>query len=262
MPDVPASHARGVAVVTGAARGIGEAIALRLAEDGLDVAVFDLPQNCERLEIVVAAIREKGRRALAVHGDVSLEADVVSLVERTVRVLGGIDAMVANAGIFSMDPIVDLSVEQFEHIMAVNTRGVMLALKYAGREMINQGRGGRIIAAASWGAKQGLPNMAAYCASKFAVRGLVQSAALEFRQHDITVNGYAPGLIITQMTTLPEDEVNGGPASTALKAAGLPVNTKPGTPAEVAALVSYLASPAARFTTGQCININGGLGMD
>ncbi|KAH9890624.1 NAD-P-binding protein [Cubamyces lactineus] len=234
-PD-PASRA---AVVTGAAQGIGETIALRLADDGFDVVIFDLPGKRGEVEAVVRAIETKGRRALGVFGDVSLEADVVSLVEWTVQEFGGLDVMVANAGIYRSTPILDLKVEEYDSIMAVDTRGVILALKHAGRQMVEQGRGGRILAAASWAAKQGILNASAHSASKFAARGLVQSAALEFLQNNITVNAYAPGLVLTPLALHPDDDINGGPGSTAMKHAGLPTNVQAVTPEEVAELVTY-----------------------
>ncbi|EIW60776.1 NAD-P-binding protein [Trametes versicolor FP-101664 SS1] len=261
MSDASANAAR-VAIVTGAAQGIGEAIALRFARDGFDLALVDLPAKQEQLDAVVKAVEALGARATAVFGDTSLEADVVKYVEKTVQQFGGVDVMVANAGIFSYKPILELSVEEFDNVMGVNARGLMLAIKHAGRQMVKQGRGGRIIAAASYAAKTGIMNSSAYSASKFATRGLVQSAALELRQHKITVNAYAPGLIITPLTTHPDDEKNGGPASTGLKNAGMPQDMKAGTAEDVAELVAYLAKPEAWYVTGQCININGGIAMD
>ncbi|KAL7283027.1 hypothetical protein ACG7TL_002451 [Trametes sanguinea] len=283
MSNAGATQVR-VAVVTGAAQGIGEAVALRLADDGFDVAIFDLPAKRAQVDTVVQTIQGKGRRAISVLGDASLEADVKALVDQAVQQLGGLDVMVANAGVIHIKVILDMEVEEYDHIMAVNARSVMLAIKHAGRHMVKQGKGGRIIAASSLVAKQGpdytiscfttsflahshgartgVATGSAYCASKSAVIGLVQSAALELREHDITVNSYAPGLIITPLSTRPEDELNGGPGSTMMKQAGLPYDFKPGMPEEVAGLVSYIARPEARFITGQSININGGVRMD
>ncbi|OSC96610.1 NAD-P-binding protein [Trametes coccinea BRFM310] len=250
-----------IAIVTGAAQGIGEAIALRLADDGLDVAVMDLPAKEAQVEAVVQAIRAKGRRSIAVLGDVSVEDDMKNAVEKTVDELGGLDVMVANAGIWRPGTVLDMTVEDYDLVMAVNARSVMLAIKYAGRQMVKQGRGGRIMAAASFAARQGVAQASSYCASKFAIRGLVQTAALELLEHNITVNAYAPGLIITPLSIHPDDEVNGGPASTIMKALKLPDIAKPGMPEDIAGLVSYIAKPEARYLTGQCIHINGGMGM-
>ncbi|OJT12239.1 L-2,3-butanediol dehydrogenase [Trametes pubescens] len=144
MSDDNANPAR-VAIVTGAAQGIGEAIALRFARDGFNLTLVDLPEKQEQLDAVVKAVEALGRRATAVFGDASLEADVVKYVEKTVQQFGGVDVMVANAGIFSYKPILELSVEEFDNVMGVNARSLMLAIKHAGRQMVKQGRGGRII---------------------------------------------------------------------------------------------------------------------
>lgn len=154
-----------VAIVTGAAKGIGEAIALRLADDGLDIALFDLPQERAGLDAVAAALKGKGRRALVLVGDVTVEDDVAAMVDSTVAELGGLDVvriftyllydvgahvimafqMIANAGVFWLKPFVDSTTEEWDRMFAVNTRGVMLCYKHAARQMIKQGRGGRII---------------------------------------------------------------------------------------------------------------------
>ncbi|KAI0668486.1 NAD-P-binding protein [Trametes maxima] len=249
-----------VAIVTGAAQGIGKEIALRFAHDGFDIAVVDLPRARERVDEVVKVIKTTGRRSMGIFADVSVEADVIAVVDKTVDVLGSVDVMVANAGIFSLSPITELTVEDFDSIMAVNVLGVMLSMKHSARQMIKQGRGGRIIGGSL--SAVGALNCPAYSASKFAVRGLVQSAALELREHKITVNAYAPGLIITPLTSRPEDEANGGPGSTIMKATGMPSDYKAGMPSDVAELVAYLAKPEAWYVTGQCININGGQIMD
>ncbi|KAI0329864.1 NAD-P-binding protein [Cubamyces sp. BRFM 1775] len=254
-----------VALVTGAAQGIGEAIAMRLADDGLDIAVNDLPQKRDQLETVVEAIRAKGRRAYAVTGDVSDEDSVVAMIKTTVEELGGLDVMVANAGIAFFATIVDTPVEEWEKVMSINARSVMLAVKHAARQMIEQGRGGRIIAASSIAGKQGMPNVGVYAASKFAVRGLVQTAAVELRAHNITVNGYCPGLILTEMarSNLDEDDINGGPGAVAAKrVGGSPPGIKPAPPEVVASYVSYIAKPESYYITGQSVNVSGGWLMD
>ncbi|KAI1784051.1 NAD(P)-binding protein [Ganoderma leucocontextum] len=234
----------------------------RLADDGFDVAVAGSPRIPERLDAVVKAIQEKGRRAIAVTGDISLEPDVVALVEKTVQELGGVDVMVANAAIHGVASIVDLTVEDWDAHLAVNARGVMLCFKHAAREMIKRGRGGRIIGIGSVASKLGNLDSSAYVASKFAMRGLAQCAALELRKHNITANTVAPGAIVTNMSLHPDDEFNGGPLSTLFKNLNLPSDTPVGQPSEVAELVAYLSKPEAGFVTGQCIGINGGLVLD
>jgi len=135
-----------IAVVTGAAQGIGREIALRLADDGIDVAVNDIANNANNLADVVKAIQAKGRRSVLLLADVSNEDEVRSMVEMTVEKLGGLDIMVANAGIAQAVALVDInSTEAWDRTMSVNVRGPMLCYKYAALQMIKQGRGGRII---------------------------------------------------------------------------------------------------------------------
>jgi len=251
-----------VALVTGAARGIGRAVALRLAADGFDVAVNDLP-NSPELDVLVREIEKTGRRSFAVPADVSLEPEVAKMIQDVVRKLGSLDVMVANAGIVVYHSFMDMTVDTFDHLMAVNARSTMLCYKYAAKQMIAQGRGGRIIGASSAAGKKGASIVSAYCATKFAIRGLTQAAAQEFGKFGITVNTYAPGLVDTRMMSALnvamsglQPDPNATIGSTAI-ALGTPIS-RPGTPEEVAGLVSYLASDIAGFVTGQSISINGG----
>jgi len=145
-----------VAIVTGAAQGIGLAIALRLADDGLDVAINDIPSKSEAIDNAVKAVKAKGRKAIAIPGDVSSEEDVKKMIEKIASELGSLDVMVANAGLLLLKPLLDTSLEEFEQIMNVNSRGIMLCFKYAAVQMIKQGKGGRIIGASSAAGKKGL----------------------------------------------------------------------------------------------------------
>uniref|UniRef100_A0A8H8CE20 Uncharacterized protein n=1 Tax=Psilocybe cubensis TaxID=181762 RepID=A0A8H8CE20_PSICU len=268
-----------VAIVTGAAQGIGKSIALRLAEDGLDVVVNDIPSKSSELDSVKAAVEAKGRKSLAVVGDISSEADVIALVEKTVSALGGLDVMVANAGILFPTPLVDLPVSEWDRIFNINARGTFLCYRHAAKQMIKQGRGGRIIGAASSASKQGIANLGHYSASKFAVRGLTQSAgkeiyvkilsdnlklysALEWGAHKITVNSYAPSTVETPMVDnfvssvgAPRDAFYAGQSQ--LSAVGYH-----GQPEYIADLVSFLASKGSHHITGQTINIDGGKFFD
>jgi len=253
-----------VALVTGAARGIGRAIALRLAEDGLDVAVNDLP-NTPELDDVVREIENKGRRSLAVPADVSLEEDVEKIIQHVVQKLGSLDVMVANAGIILYQPFLDSTVEDFDRLMAVNARSTFLCYKYAARQMIAQGRGGRIVGACSAAGKQGAGIASSYSASKFAIRGLTHAAASDFGKYGITVNAYAPGVINTRMI---EGLLGAQPgtdfdskAKSAVASLGTPIQ-RIAAPEEVAAFVSYVASDSAGFVTGQCISVDGGYILD
>ncbi|KAI0711419.1 NAD-P-binding protein [Earliella scabrosa] len=255
--EQPASR---IALVTGAAQGIGEAIALQLADDGLDVAINDIPQKEGQLADVAKAIEAKGRRALIVCGDVSAERDVASMVSRTVTGLGGLDVMVANAGIDTgFKSITECEVDEWDRIMSVNGRGVFLCIKHAARHMIPQGRGGRIICASSDFGRSAFPGMAFYCASKFAIRGLMQSAALELRKHKITVNAYCPGMIKTPMTMKLAAEGGEETLAKVRQIGGVADELEAAEPSHIADLVSYLAKPETSYVTGQSYSVNGGL---
>ncbi|KAK7042780.1 L-2,3-butanediol dehydrogenase [Favolaschia claudopus] len=250
-PSTQNSQSKGIALVTGAAQGIGRAIALRLATDGFDVAINDISSKAAELEGVKAEIVGLGRRSAVLFADVSADADVKAMVDGVVEKLGGLDVMVANAGICkARASLLDISPEEWDRTMAINLRGVFLCYQHAARQMIKQGRGGRLIGACSGAGKQGYPILPDYSASKFAVRGLTQAAAGEFGKHGITVNAYAPGSVITPMTEQfapmagmsQEDFFN-----MQAKAAATGVNP---TPQDIASVVSFLASKESTFITG------------
>ncbi|KIM80293.1 hypothetical protein PILCRDRAFT_540575 [Piloderma croceum F 1598] len=192
------SSSKGIALVTGAAQGIGRAIALRLAED-FDVAVNDISSNSQALDSVVAEIIMKGRRSLPVVADVSDEDQVTNMIDMVVYELGGLDIMVANAGIYKETSLLAGDTADFDRLYAVNVRGTFFCYKYAAIQMVSQGRGGRIIGASSLAGKKGASFCAGYSSTKFAVRGMTQSAASELGKYGITVNGYAPGAIDTPL---------------------------------------------------------------
>ncbi|KAH8110231.1 NAD-binding protein [Phellopilus nigrolimitatus] len=256
------SSIKGVAIVTGSGQGIGRGIALRLAADGYDVSLNDIPSNKQNLEDVADTITQRGRKVLTVFGDVSREEDVQELVNKTVEELGGLDVMVANAGIVHHSVLTEMEVDKWDRIFSVNVRGSMLCYKHAAIQMIKQGRGGRIIGAASTASKQGQANASVYAASKFAVRGLTQSAALELGKYGITVNAYAPGPIDTTFLGKFDEfytKQSGAPRRSWSESLGedRPVG-RLGTPDDVAALVSFLVTKEAAFVTGQSIILDGG----
>ncbi|KAG2050424.1 NAD-binding protein [Suillus hirtellus] len=193
------SQSKGTAIVTGASQGIGRAIALRLADDGFDIALNDIATKSIELDVVASDINGKGRRTIVVPADVSVEDEVKDMIATTVRVLGGVNVMIANAGIITFGSVLDADVESFDATFSVNVRGTLLCYKHAARQMIEQGRGGRIIGASSIVGKKSAKDFIAYSSSKFAVRGLTQAAAMELGPHGITVNCYAPGPIQTEM---------------------------------------------------------------
>jgi len=253
------------ALVTGASRGIGRAIACRLSHDGFRVALSDIPSQKSQLEEVQTHITEQGGKAITTFADVSVESEVSQMVDSVVEQMGGLDVMVANAGICLPSAFLDTTTKDFQRTLNVNVIGTFLCYKYAAQQMVKQGRGGRLIGASSLAGKTGCPMSSAYGSSKFAVRGLTQNAALDLGKHGITVNAYAPGPIDTQMLRGLYESVMGlstpEEVSALLKRQASPVGFN-GTPEDIAGLVSYLASKESRLVTGQTISINGGLFFD
>ncbi|KAK6977050.1 hypothetical protein R3P38DRAFT_3126319 [Favolaschia claudopus] len=222
--NMPPSH-KGVALVTGAAQGIGRSVAIRLATEGFDVVVNDVLASQEKLDAVVAEIRAMGRNVSQHIADVSQEEQVKELFARTVEQYGALDVVVANAGVIGKPGISfhEVPLEEYERVMNINSRGTFLCYKYAGIHMISQGRGGRIIGASSVAGKQGIVP-GPYCASKFAIRGLTQAAAIEFGAHGITVNAYAPGCIETPILSVAS--LNGDPSDMIQKVAARKKKTR------------------------------------
>ncbi len=251
------------AIITGAASGIGRAVAIRLAADGFVVTVADLPSHRTDLEHLVDHIIEAGGKAYPAAVDVTDAHLVTALVDGHAKVLGGLDVMVANAGIAITAPMLEMAPEQFERTLQVNTVGVFNCYQAAARAMIAGGRGGRLIAAASVSAHRAGAGQGAYSASKFAVRGFNQAVALELAEHGITANVYSPGVVRTSMTDGIDE------AFTARR------GTEPGSeptalrndialgrleePEDVAGVVSFLASADAAYVTGQSIIVDGGM---
>jgi meso-butanediol dehydrogenase/(S,S)-butanediol dehydrogenase/diacetyl reductase len=250
------------ALVTGGARGIGRAIAERLAADGLGVSVADLPSAMDHAEAVAAGLGDP-EAALFLAIDVTDAASVDAAVAAHVGHFGGLDVMVANAGIAMTAPLVETTTQQWQEIMDVNVKGVYHCYQSAARHMIAQCPGGRLIGAASVAAHRGGKWQSAYSASKFAVRGMSQSVAQELAEHQITVNVYSPGVVHTPMWEGIDLEITRR-RGTALGSemagmvAGIPL-ARLETPADVAAVVSFLASPDASYITGQSIVVDGGM---
>jgi meso-butanediol dehydrogenase/(S,S)-butanediol dehydrogenase/diacetyl reductase len=244
------------AIVTGGGAGIGRAIALRLAQDGADVAIADM--NREAAEAVSKEIRDIGRRSVSVLVDVSKPDQVRDMVAQVVEALGRLDIMVANAGVVKGMPMEDTTEEMWDLTLNVNAKGVFFCDRAAAIQMIKQGHGGRIINASSGKGRQGGPNMSAYAASTFAVVGITQSLALELAPHQITVNAYCPGIVDTAMWDgLDKDMERIGAERMSQKVATTPLG-RVQYPEDVANLVSFLASDDASFITGQAIVQDGG----
>ncbi|MDZ5078566.1 SDR family oxidoreductase [Nesterenkonia sp. HG001] len=256
-------HTARTAVVTGGARGIGRGIAERLGRDGLHVVVADLPGAVEGVEETAQTIREAGGTATEAEVDITSEASTEALVRTAADVGGQLDVFVANAGIAQVEELVDYSVADFQTMLDVNVTGMFLSYRTAARQMIAQGTGGKIIGAASIVAFRPFALLGPYSASKWAVRGLTQAAAMEWAEHGITVNAYGPGIVGTAMWDLIDEKL--GAKEGLQKGEALEQNARSillgrvSVPADVAQLVSFLSSPDSDYITGQTILVDGGI---
>jgi meso-butanediol dehydrogenase/(S,S)-butanediol dehydrogenase/diacetyl reductase len=166
--------AKGVAIVTGSSQGLGKAIAARLSRDGFPVVINDIAAKQDQIDAVVKEIKESGGTAIGIAADVTHRAEVQSLVDKATEQLGPLEVMVANAGLAHADAIFDLTEEHVQRILNVNISGVFNCYVVAGKKMVEQGKGGKLIAATSVAAFRGFSFVSAYTASKWAVRGLTQ----------------------------------------------------------------------------------------
>ncbi|TJY69601.1 acetoin reductase [Arthrobacter sp. CAU 1506] len=252
-----------VALVTGAGQGIGRAIALRLANDGFNVAIADIEPQRSKGESVVAEIEALGRKSVFVAADVSKKDQVVAAVETAADALGGFDVIVNNAGIAQIKPVLEITEEELNQIFSVNANSVVWGIQAAAAKFEELGHGGKIVSAASIAAIQGFPILSAYSASKFAVRGFTQAAAQELAPKGITVNAYAPGIVGTGMWELIDKElskINGKPIGQNLKenVEGIALG-RIETPEDVAKIVSFFAGPDSDYVTGQVLLVDGGM---
>lgn len=254
------------AIVTGAAQGIGRGIAMRLAKDGMSVTLADLDSNQAALAEAAALITGAGGTCRTAPADVTEQAQVDGLVADHVAVFGGLDVMVANAGVTLIARFVDTTPEILNRTFDINFKGVFHCYMAAARQMIAQGRGGRLIGACSISGHKGGDWVAAYVASKFAVRGLTQSVALELAPHGITANVYSPGMVDTPMYQEIDrmvTEREGKPRGSQIQkmAATIPMG-RFATPTDIANVVSFLASEDSAYVTGQSLVVDGGIYMN
>ena len=246
-----------VAIVTGAAGGIGRAVSLALAEVGAHVLAVDLSEAGARE--TADAVRERGGEARFHVADVSQEDQVRGYVDAALAAWGRIDVFMNNAG-WQGDvlPLAEYPVEMFDRVMAINVRGVFLGLKHVLPCMVAQ-ESGAVVNTASLGAYIGVRHLAPYAASKHAVLGLTKSAALEVARKGVRVNAVCPGPVDTPMLReIEADQAPGGAAALRAKRAASIPDGRYAEPAEVAQLMVYLASKFASHITGQGVQINGG----
>jgi len=261
---MPHYHLTGqAAIVTGAGRGIGRAIALRLGREGAAVTVAD--RDPATAEGVAAEIVAQGGQALAIETDVTRQAQVEEMVARTVAHFGRLDILVNNAGIIAVAPLLETDEATWDAIMNVNVKGVLFCAQAAARRMIEQGGGGRIINITSAAGKiapgKDLP-VGAYCASKHAAVGLTKQLGLELAPHGILVNAVCPGIVDTEMWAKIDREVAGRTEAPSGSVMARVVSTLPlgraQQPDDVANMVAFLASTDAGYETAQTFNVSGG----
>ncbi|KAF2639685.1 NAD(P)-binding protein, partial [Massarina eburnea CBS 473.64] len=252
------------AIVTGSARGIGKAIAIRLAQDGYDICVNDIPANQSQAEGVVQEIKKLGRNAFPYFADVSNLSEVQGLVSASVSELGPLNTMIANAGIAQVKALLDLTEQDLKRMFEVNVFGVYNCYSTAAKQMIKQGTPGKILGAASIVGFKPFALLSHYSASKWAVRGLTQAFAMEMAEHKITVNAYAPGIVGTAMWDLIDEEL--GKKAGRKKGDTIKKYTdelialgRTSVPEDVSSTVSFLAGKDSDYMTGQTIVIDGGI---
>ena len=266
-----------VAIVTGSgrAKGLGEAMARRLAAEGCRVVLSDIGtargaempadaigSNAE-LERIVADIRASGGEAIGVTCDVLEERQVEALVAHAVAQYGRLDVMVNNAGIgYLMKPIVEMAQSEWDAVLGVNLRGVFFGIKYAAKQMIAQGGGGRIINIGSQASKSGFPFAAPYVSSKHGVVGLTRTAAIELGPHRITVNTICPNHVTTGLGDWQNKFFSAATGRSEEKyladmKARIPLG-RPGLQEDIAKACAFLASGEADYITGEAMNVSGG----
>jgi NAD(P)-dependent dehydrogenase (short-subunit alcohol dehydrogenase family) len=241
------------AIVTGSASGIGRATAELFAREGARLVINDV--NGARLNEIASGIRSAGGEVAAVAGDVSSETDVKTLVAKAVEAYGRLDIAVANAGIIPLGDVFELTVEDWDKVMAIDGRGMFLTCKYAIEAMLKNG-GGSIVCTSSISGEAGQKRQAAYGPAKFVASGLTKHLAIEWADRGIRVNAVAPGTINTERVQQLVDEP-GGPEYLEVMKKQHPVG-RIGEPSEVAQAILFLASDDASFITGVVLPVDGG----
>jgi NAD(P)-dependent dehydrogenase (short-subunit alcohol dehydrogenase family) len=249
----PLNFSGKVALVTGAASGMGLATAQAFAEAGAAVVLADFKEDA--VNAAAEGLAAAGHKALAVPCDVSDDTQVAAMVDRTVAEFGRLDAAFNNAGVMArIAPTADSTRQDWDRVIGVNLRGVWSCMKHELRQMERQGEGA-IVNNASVGALTGNPGIGSYIASKHGVVGLTRTAALEYIKRGIRVNAVNPGLIDTQIA---RDVVGGDERAYAEIAEHVPIG-RAGRPEEIASAVLWLCSPGASYVVGHALTVDGGM---
>ncbi len=240
-----------VALITGSSRGIGKAIALKMAAEGARVVLT--ARAADAAETVAAQIRQQGGEALALAVDVAVPAQVDAMIKAAVEKFGALHILVNNAGITRDNLVMRMSDDEWSSVLATNLTGVFNCIRAASKVMMKQ-RAGKIINLTSVVAEMGNKGQANYCAAKAGVIGLTKSVARELASRNIQVNAIAPGFVETDMT------VGLAEAAKETMLQSIPLG-RPGTPEDIASMAVFLASSEADYITGQTLNVDGGLVM-
>lgn len=248
-----------VIVVTGGASGIGAALCRGFAEEGASVVVADL--NEALANELAGEIKQAGGKALAVVMDVTKRDEVKAGIEATVSEFGKLDAFFNNAGMNSPMKLLDVTEENFDLIMRVNVLGVLIGMQEAAKQFIAQGSGGKIVNTASIAGRTGFPSFAPYSAAKSAVISLTQAGARAWASHNITVNGFAPGVVDTPLWVKLDEELEAiGEADGKMdKLSSQIILGRPALPEDIVPTGVFLAASDSDYITGQIIPIEGGM---
>jgi meso-butanediol dehydrogenase/(S,S)-butanediol dehydrogenase/diacetyl reductase len=252
-----------VCIVTGAAQGIGRAIGEALLDEGAMVCFADI--NAEKVAAVAQANQDRHKgRVTSAPVDVTDRSQVRAMIDHTVATFGRLDVMFNNAGVNKPMNFMDVTEQNWNFIMGVNGLGCMIGMQEAARQLIAQGGGGKIINTASVASRQGFDNVAPYCASKWAVVSLTQSGARDLAKHNITVTGFAPGVVATEMwEQVDQDLMSIGAAERPGQAmeefSADILKGRVATPADITGTTTFLASKDSDYMTGQIVMIDGGM---